>query len=41
MRQDPCTFKFEDRAGNLVGQFGVHVDDGILSGTLEFMHMMM
>ena len=40
MSQDPCTFKFEDRAGNLVGQLGVHVDDGILSGTPEFMHYM-
>ena len=40
MSQDPCTFKFEDREGNLIGQLGMHVDDGILSGTSEFIHYM-
>ena len=40
LSHDPCTFKFENNDGNRIGQVEVHVDDGILSGTPEFMKYM-
>ena len=40
LSRGPCTFKFADKDGNLIGQLGVHVDDEILSGNQEFKNYM-
>ena len=34
---DSCIYTFFDKAGNLRGQLALHVDDGMVSGTAEFL----